>query len=151
MDKIKVYMDNCCYGRPFDDLTQKRIKDEAAAKMFIQSLVRYKSISLCSSYVLTYEISGIPSESNREHIYSFVMGFSDCFVGYEQEKEAILLTNEIMETGIKRKDASHLACSIIAECDYFITTDDRVLKFNTKRIKVINPIDFVNKWREQND
>jgi predicted nucleic acid-binding protein len=101
--------------------------------------------------MLTFEISGIPSESNREHILGFVDGFSDYFIGHEREKEAILLTNEIMETGIRRKDASHLACSIIAECDYFITTDNRVLKFKTDKIQAINPVDFVKKWREQND
>jgi hypothetical protein len=22
MDKLKIYMDNCCYGRPFDNSTQ---------------------------------------------------------------------------------------------------------------------------------
>ena len=23
MDKLKIYMDNCCYNRPFDDMTQQ--------------------------------------------------------------------------------------------------------------------------------
>jgi hypothetical protein len=25
---LKIYLDNCCYGRPFDDLSQERIKNE---------------------------------------------------------------------------------------------------------------------------
>ena len=58
------------------------------------------------------------------------------------------LADEIMNTGIKKKDATHLACSIIAECDYFITTDKRVLKYITDKIKVLNPISFLEMWGE---
>ena len=32
-----------------------------------------------------------------------------------------------MKTGIKAKDACHVACAISASCDYFLTTDDRLL------------------------
>ena len=44
-----------------------------------------------------------------------------------------------------------LACSIIAKCDYFITTDKRVCNYKTDRIKIVNPSDFVKEWREQHD
>jgi len=53
-----------------------------------------------------------------------------------------------MQTGIKLKDASHTACAIVAKCDYLITTDKRLLKFQDERIKVINPIEFLETWRE---
>jgi len=53
-----------------------------------------------------------------------------------------------MQTGIKIKDATHLACAIFAKCDYFITTDKRVINYKTDKIKVINPIEFVKIWRE---
>jgi len=148
---LKIYLDNCCYGRPFDDLSQEKIKNEAMAKMYIQSLIKYKSLSLYSSYMLSLEISEIPFESNREHILSFVSDYSEFFIGRERENEILPLTNEIMETGVKRKDAVHLACSIIAKCDYFITTDKRVLTHKTDKLKILNPIEFVRIWREQND
>ncbi|MBR6213123.1 MAG: hypothetical protein IKQ67_00555 [Candidatus Methanomethylophilaceae archaeon] len=41
------------------------------------------------------------------------------------------LTNTIAESGIKALDASHLASAIYAKCDYFITTDDRLLRYTT--------------------
>ena len=148
---LKIYLDNCCYGRPFDDLTQEKIKNEATAKMFIQSLVKYKSLVLYSSYMLSLEISEIPFENNREHILRFLDDYSEYFISRERENEMLPLTNEIMATGIKLKDAVHLACSIIAGCDYFITTDKRVLNYKTDKINIINPIDFVNVWREQYD
>ena len=148
---LKIYLDNCCYGRPFDDLSQEKIKNEATAKMYIQSLIKYKSLVLYSSYMLSLEISEIPFESNKEHIMRFVNDYAEFFVSSERENEILPLTNEIMKTGIKRKDAVHLACSIIAECDYFITTDKRVLNYKTDKLKILNPIEFVRIWREQND
>ena len=52
-----------------------------------------------------------------------------------------------METGIKKKDATHIACSIIAKCDYFISTDRRVINYKTDKIKIVNPIEFAEIWR----
>jgi predicted nucleic acid-binding protein len=53
-----------------------------------------------------------------------------------------------MKTGIHYKDSVHLACSMIAGCDCFITTDKRVLKFKTEKIKIVDPIQFVKIWRD---
>ena len=52
---------------------------------------------------------------------------------------------EIMRTGIKMKDAYHVACAVYASCDCFLTTDDRLLKYYTDEIKVLNPIDFIRR------
>ncbi|MDR2732089.1 MAG: hypothetical protein LBB36_02605 [Fibromonadaceae bacterium] len=42
------------------------------------------------------------------------------------------------------KDATHLACAIKAECDYFLTTDDRLIKrYNDNEIIICNPITFL--------
>jgi hypothetical protein len=57
---------------------------------------------------------------------------------------------EIMQTGVKYADAAHVACAILANCDYFITTDKRLLKYQTDCIKLINPIDFEYLWRKEN-
>ena len=50
-----------------------------------------------------------------------------------------------MKTGIKVKDAFHVACAIYSSCDYFLTTDDRLLKYCTTEIQMLNPIDFIRK------
>jgi predicted nucleic acid-binding protein len=63
-------------------------------------------------------------------------------------EEVINIAEEIKQTGIKEKDATHLACSMISECEYFITTDKRLLKYKNPRINIVNPIDFVRIWRE---
>ena len=61
------------------------------------------------------------------------------------------LRDEIMTTGIKHKDAIHIAAAIVARSDYFISTDRRVLKYQSPQIKTINPIEFIRIWEEQND
>jgi len=33
---LKVYLDNCCFNRPFDDQNQVRVRIETEAKLFIQ-------------------------------------------------------------------------------------------------------------------
>ena len=148
---LKIYLDNCCYGRPFDDLSQKKIKDEATAKMFIQSLIKYNSLVLYSSFMLLHEINDIPFTSNKEHILKFLSEYSSVFISENTVKDIKPISENIMETGIKKKDAVHLACAIISECDYFITTDKRVINYKTDIIKIVNPIEFVEIWREKYD
>ncbi|MCL2775635.1 MAG: hypothetical protein FWD71_20160 [Oscillospiraceae bacterium] len=145
---LKIYLDNCCYGRPFDDLTQEKIKNEAIAKMYIQSLIKYKSLALYSSFMLFHEINDIPFTSNQEHILKFVTEYSSFFISEDRGKDIKPISEDIMKTGIKKKDAVHLACAIIAQCDYFITTDKRVINYETEIIKIVNPIEFVEIWRE---
>ena len=50
---------------------------------------------------------------------------------------------ELKKLEIRSKDALHIACAILTECDYFITCDKRILKKDVKEIKIINPIDCV--------
>lgn len=46
-------------------------------------------------------------------------------------------------TNTKEKDAYHVACAVMAECDYFVTTDDRLLKFQSEKIKLVTPGEFI--------
>ena len=148
MDKLKIYLDNCCYNRPFDDFTIGKNGLEASAKMFIQSLVKFKSVLLYYSFMSQIEIDDSPYEERKSYIIDFVEENAVGFIGQKRFDEIETLAAEIMQTGIKKKDATHLACLIIAECDYFITTDKRVLNYKTDRIKIVNPIKFVEIWGE---
>lgn len=44
---------------------------------------------------------------------------------------------------MKDKDAYHLASAILAECDYFLSTDYRLLKYKTNEIILLNPVEFI--------
>ena len=43
----------------------------------------------------------------------------------------------------KEYDAYHTACAILSGCDYMITTDDRLLKYKSDKIKVVDPTEFI--------
>lgn len=62
---IKVYLDNCCYNRPYDDQGQLRISLETQAKLRIQEKIRKKELNLVCSYVLNYENGRNPYENRR--------------------------------------------------------------------------------------
>ena len=51
MKKAKVYLDVCCFNRPYDDQAQPRIQFESAAKLMIQSLIVDEQIEFVWSYV----------------------------------------------------------------------------------------------------
>ena len=148
MEKLRIYMDNCCYNRPFDDFTIGKNALEANAKLFIQSLVKYRSIALYYSFMSQIEIDDSPIDERKAYILDFIEANATGFVGKKRLDEIEVLAGNIMQTGIKKKDATHLACAIIAKCDYFITTDKRVLNYKTDEIKIVNPISFVEVWEE---
>jgi predicted nucleic acid-binding protein len=56
-----------------------------------------------------------------------------------------------MEKGIQANDALHIACAIESQCEYFITTDARLINKKIEGIKIINPIDFVRNMEGKND
>ena len=50
-------------------------------------------------------------------------------------------------TGWVRNDWNGtVSMEILTHCDYFISTDKRLLKYATEEIKMVNPIDFVREW-----
>ena len=55
-----IYLDMCCFNRPFDDQSQTRIRFETEAKLELQERVRKKELQLVWSYVLDYENSYNP-------------------------------------------------------------------------------------------
>jgi len=147
MPLLKIYLDNCCYNRPYDDIEQIRIKEEALAKLYVQKLIRENKIILYYSYVSISEILDCPFENKKTNIISFIKEVDAKYIGYDKEK-IDSLTIEIQRTGIKEKDANHTACAIIADCDYLLTTDKRLLKYKSNKIVIINPIDFITFWEE---
>ncbi len=54
MQKLKIYLDSCCYNRPYDDQTQTKVVIETLAKLYVQELVLKHEIDLVWSYVLKY-------------------------------------------------------------------------------------------------
>ena len=140
---MRVYPDNCCYGRPFDSPSNVRIVNEANAKMAIQRSISEGRIELAISYMLYSENKRGPNQMAIDYNLDFMKRLHKVYVGLDQLESIQPLVKEMMASGIKSADATHIACAIRAECDYFITTDDRLLKFSDPRIKIISPTDMM--------
>ena len=118
---FKVYLDNCCFNRPFDDQNQVRIRIETEAKLFIQMRVKANELELAWSYILDFENSVNPFYIRKLTIESWK---KRAYV-YVTENNIILeQANSFVNHNLRPKDALHIACAIDAGCDYFITTSD---------------------------
>lgn len=140
---MRIYLDNCCYNRPFYDQFQLKISLETQAKLFIQESIKENKFQLVASYVLIYENAKNPYSGKKDSITKFLEENTDIFVDESFKNELGILAEKIMETGIKTADAHHIAAAILAKCDFLITTDKRMLKFKSDKIKIINPIEFL--------
>ena len=43
---MRVYLDNCCFNRPFDDQTPLSIRLETEAKLYVQDQIKNGALSL---------------------------------------------------------------------------------------------------------
>ena len=111
---------------------------------FIQHLIVEKQIALVISFVSEMENEANPFIERKHSISDF---FRFATKSVPPSPEAEQLADRLSKAGLKTKDASHLACAIFGGCDYFLTTDDRLLKYQDDRIKIMNPTEFVLLWR----
>jgi len=63
--RMKIYLDNCCFNRPYDDQGQLVVRLEAEAKLFVQDQVRLGAVNLVWSYVLDFENGRNPHPERR--------------------------------------------------------------------------------------
>ena len=140
---MKVYLDNCCYNRPYDDQSSLKINIETLAKLKIQEQIRNGKLELVTSYILEAENALNPFEIKRKDIQGFINSYTKIFVSKNSDDIVRRKAAKIMETGIKLMDACHIACAIIAQSDVFLSTDKRVLKYNSEELRIINPAVFI--------
>ena len=138
--KNRIYLDNCCFNRPYDDQSYLTIYLESQAKLYVQGAILKDEFELVWSYILDYENSVNPHEERQNSIIAW-RNVANIKVG--ASKDIDVLCSEIMKKGIKEKDALHVACAIKADCEYFLTTDKKLLNKKFKEIVAINPLDFV--------
>jgi predicted nucleic acid-binding protein len=139
---MRIYLDNCCFNRPFDDQSQARVRLEAEAKLELQQRVTDKKIELTWSYVLDYENHVNPFEVRRNLIARWK---NEAVADIEETEAIVLQAREIAGRGLRVLDALHVACAIAAGCDFFLTTDDVIVKKmrGFTDILAMNPARFI--------
>lgn len=144
---MRVYLDNCCFNRPFDNQSQLRIKLETEAKTRIQEYILAKEVSLVWSYILEYENNMNPFEETRNSIGKW-KDHSETDVN--EDNEITHRASQLLNIGLRSKDSLHISCAVHADCEYFMTTDDKILNKShlVKEIKIIDPIYFIREFEK---
>lgn len=140
--KIKIYLDNCCFNRPFDDQSQIRIRLESEAKLRIQNDIVEGKFELVWSYILEGENMANPFEERMNAISDWKRQATEVI---KENKKILDKAKKLTDIGLRSKDALHISCAISAKCKYFLTTDDKILNKGTliKEITLIDPIGFI--------
>lgn len=141
---LKLYLDNCCYNRPFDNLEQEKINLEANAIENIFTKCINKEIEIYKSMAIDFEISKIKSDTKRRQVEDLYDAMELIEITYSAEIKQ--RAKELRQFNIKDMDSLHLAFAESKAVDYFITTDRLLINASKRanlKIKVINPIEFI--------
>jgi predicted nucleic acid-binding protein len=136
----RVYLDNCCFNRPYDEQSLLKIRLETQSKLNIQKLILDGKIELIWSFIISYENAMNPFVEKRLQIVEWrKVAMLDCGL----TDEVLEKSKELVKHGLRQKDSFHIACAIFSSTDYFITTDKGILNKGISEVKVINPVDFI--------
>jgi len=114
---------------------------ETEAKLYIQQNIRNGIYDLVWSYMNDFENNDNPYDNRRDAIQLW----KDIAAVQRRSSATILETGkDIMKQGVLHKDALHLSCAIHSQCDYFISTDTKLLKKQINGIRLVNPIEFID-------
>ena len=122
---MRIYLDTCCLQRPLDDQTQPRIRVETEAIFAILASVQAGAVTLLTSEVLEFEISRIPDEQRRREAIAILTLASERLT-LSESTEA--LAESFVQAGLSSMDALHVALAATAKADYFVTSDDKLLR-----------------------
>ncbi len=139
---MKIYLDNCCFNRPFDDQSHVRVRLETEAKLEIQARILRGELALVWSYIIEFENQANPFDERRLAVCGWK---GRALVDIAESPGIVIRAKEFVKEGLRPKDALHLACAVDAKSDVFLTTDDGLLRFGKGRegVRVMNPVDFV--------
>ena len=122
---MRVYMDLCCFNRPYDDQAQTRIRIETEAKIMIQQKIQDAECELLWSAILDLECSFNPVTAHRMAIMNWrAEACAQIMIDETVFEEA----QRLLASGIGEYDALHVACAKVGPADLFVSTDDRLLK-----------------------
>lgn len=140
---MKIYLDNCCYNRPYDDQIILSIRLETEAKLHIQEIALNKRIDLVWSYILDFENRRNPYPEKKREISLWK---EIAVTTVEPDDQIFSIAVHLQQEGLKPLDALHIACGIQAECHFFLTVDRGILRKSSviSDIIVLSPIDFLN-------
>lgn len=140
---MTVYLDNCCYNRPFDDQTQERIHLESEAILTILQRGQAGIYTIVGSDILELEMNRMHDPIKKQKVKELYK-VARVRVSYtESMKER---SQEIMKMSkIRAFDSLHIAAAENAKSIIMLTTDDKLEKMAERlelKVRVMNPLKF---------
>ena len=137
---MRIYLDNCCYNRPFDNQNQQRVKEETEVVFSIINSIRNGKNIILGSDTLILEMAQIKDAKKQRDVLTLYSKTATETIEMSEKIET--LADDIMsQSSIHRMDALHLASAIIGCADIFLTVDDKLIRACEKlqlKIKVTN-------------
>ena len=148
---MRLYLDNCCFNRPYDDQSSLSVYLETQAKLDVQQRIRNSEMELAWSFILTAENQANPDSDIRDKIFEW-MALAMVYVGYDLEIGAHA-AGLMARYGIDAKDALHVTSAIRAGCEFLLTTDKKLIRRASQisEIRVINPVNFITDFLGKTD
>lgn len=141
--QMKIYLDNCCYNRPFDNQSQGRIRLESEAILSILQMALLNDVIIVGSEILEVEISQMKDDNKRQKVREIYKAVSLSVRYTEALKERAAQIMAISK--IKLFDSLHIAAAEAAGARVLLTTDDKLINMSAGlglQLKVINPLKF---------
>ena len=137
-----LYLDVCCFNRPFDDQTQERVRLESEAVLLILGRCQRGEWQLVGSEAVALEINQT-RDSGRKSKLLALANLATLHVMVDESVEA--RASFLVHQGLKTFDALHIACAEAGQANAFVTTDDRLIRWAVQQVdvlqvKVVNPV-----------
>ncbi len=126
-----LYLDNCCFNRPYDEQSHSRIYLETQAKLYVQEQILSGQHSLVWSYILQFENDQNPHIAHKHEIAKW-KNLSKHWISASDD--IIVNAKHYQTLGLHVKDALHCACAVKANADFFLTTDKQLQHFHFKSV-----------------
>ena len=130
--------------RAFDDQSSPRVRLEALAISDILEYIQTDHAQWISGKVLYLEVSACPSSHRRDKAIEWLQTVNEWF---DYTPEITRLAKRLVRHGLGEWDARHVATAEIARCDWFLTTDQALIKrantFPKLSVRVANPTEFI--------
>ena len=139
MDKVLIYLDSCCYNRPYDDLSSDKVRLESEAVLTILEHNEHQTWTVLSSDIIVDELDRIVDMFKKEKVFTLLSSVTEYI---EINEHIIGRARELGKRGIKPFDALHIASAEFEEVDVFLTTDKKLINSTRNAdvtVKVLNP------------
>jgi predicted nucleic acid-binding protein len=142
---MKLYLDSCCYNRPYDDQTQERVHLEGEAVLAIIYKRKENNNEIIGSPALDFELKQIADSEKQEKVKDFYEQTINKEIGYNSG--IYKRVKELSEqTNIRALDRFHLCFAESAGADVLLTTDDKFEQACARlhlNVRVMNPLNFL--------